>query len=103
MADFEEPYFGCMNDLTVCLIAWCIPGAACYFEAVAVDTVTKEGIAIPFLLPCCLGCIGGAINRGKIRENYKIEGSFVSDCLYSICYLCSATQEYREVKKRGGK
>jgi len=103
MAEFEEPFCGCFNDVPVCLIACCIPGGACYFEAVAVDTVTQEGLVIPFLLPCCLSCIGGAINRGKIRDHYKIDGSFVSDLVLSICYLCSATQEYREMKKREGK
>jgi Cys-rich protein (TIGR01571 family) len=70
-------------------------------QAKAVDIATQEGMVVPYILPCLLGCIGGAINRGKIREVYKIDGNFVTDCLlHFLCPLCAVTQEYREVNHR---
>mmetsp|Transcript_5333 Transcript_5333/g.9780 ORF Transcript_5333/g.9780 Transcript_5333/m.9780 type:complete len:105 (+) Transcript_5333:264-578(+) len=101
MADFEEPLCGCCTDLLSCLIAWCVPCGTCGISAYSVDKAAGDGMFIPFLLPCLIGCIGFAINRGKIREKYKLNGSFIIDCLlHWFCNLCAVTQEYREVRKR---
>ena len=109
MADFEEPLCGCLSDMCTCLIAWCVPGGICFLQASSVATATQssagggEGMCMPFLCVCCLGCLGGAINRGKIRTQYNIQGSFGMDCILWWCLpLCAATQEYREVQKRSG-
>jgi Cys-rich protein (TIGR01571 family) len=99
MSNFNEELFGCLSDIKVCLLGWCF---ACCLQAVAVDKATGTGAIVPALLTCCLGCIGAAINRGKIRERFGIEGSFVTDCLiWWCCGPCAACQEYREVQRRG--
>jgi len=106
MADFEEPLLGCLADFCICLVAFCVPCGACCMQAQAVDRATQgnEGVFMPLLCVCCLGCIGAAINRGKIRESFSISGSFVNDCLiWSCCGPCAATQEYREVRTRTNK
>lgn len=101
MAQFDEALCGCLSELCSCLVAWCVPGGYCFLQAKAVDIATQEGMVVPYILPCLLGCIGGAINRGKIREVYKIDGNFVTDCLlHFLCTLCAVTQEYREVNHR---
>jgi len=101
MATFDEPLCGCLNDLSSCCITWCIPCGLCYIQATAVDEATGNGCGMPFVLSL-FGCIGQAINRGKIREQYGISGNFVEDMLlHWCCILCSTTQEYREVKRRG--
>jgi Cys-rich protein (TIGR01571 family) len=103
MADFEQPLFGCLSDLFSCLIVSFIPGGICFIQASAVNRATGEGMVIPFILPCLAACIGAAINRGKLRDHYKLNGSFVIDCLlHWFCSCCAVTQEYREVNTREG-
>ena len=99
MSNFNEDLFGCLSDIKVCLAGCFYP---CCVQAVAVDKATGTGVVMPLLLVCCLSCIGAGINRGKIRERYGIEGSFIFDCfLWWFCGECAACQEYREVQKRG--
>ena len=70
-------------------------------QALAVDKALGTGAVIPYFMVACLLCVGGAINRGHIRERYGIEGSFVNDCvIWLCCGDCAACQEYRETRKR---
>jgi Cys-rich protein (TIGR01571 family) len=102
MSQFTEDLCGCFSDLTVCLWAWCVPGGICCVSASAVDKATGTGTALPYFLVCCLVSIGGALNRTKIREKYMIDGSFIMDLVFWCCVpVCAATQEYREVRRRG--
>mmetsp|Transcript_1079 Transcript_1079/g.2635 ORF Transcript_1079/g.2635 Transcript_1079/m.2635 type:complete len:106 (+) Transcript_1079:4754-5071(+) len=101
MTDFEEPLFGCFSDLFSCLVTSCVPFGSCYIQASAVTKATEEGMLVPFLLPCCFACVGGALNRGKIRDKYKYAGSFILDCvLHWFLTCCAVTQEYREVNRQ---
>ena len=102
MRDFNEPLFGCFKDIPLCLIASCVPCGLCYLQAKAVDTVTNDGMAIPCLLIYFAGCLGAAVNRGKVREVLKYDGSFCGDCcLHCFCSCCAVLQEYREVQTWG--
>jgi Cys-rich protein (TIGR01571 family) len=101
MTDFEEPLFGCFSDLFSCIVAWVVPCGSCYIQASAVSKATEEGMLVPFIMPCLLACVGGALNRGKIRDKYKYAGSFPLDCLlHWFCTCCAVTQEYREVDRQ---
>ena len=91
---------GCCNDMGSCLIASCVPFGLCYLQAKAVDEATGDGMGVPCLL-WALGCIGAAINRGKIRSQFEYEGSFIGDCfVHWFCTCCATLQEYREVKSK---
>jgi Cys-rich protein (TIGR01571 family) len=101
MANFNEELFGCFSDVKSLLWAWCVPGGACCMQALAVDKATGAGAVVPYFLVACLACVGGAINRGKIRERFGIGGDFINDLLiWWCCGPCAACQEYREVQKR---
>ena len=101
MSHFDEELFGCLIDKKICFIGCCVPGGCFCLQASAVNKATGKGLAVPYLLDCFLLCSGGAINRGKLRVTYEIEGSFVNDCLtWMFCGPCAGCQEYREVNKR---
>lgn len=56
----------------------------------------------PYCLVFCCGIFGAAINRGKIRVKFGIDGSCPGDyCMWCWCAPCAACQEYREAHKRG--
>lgn len=76
-------------------------------QASAVSKATQHGMGTPYLwqLACiCINCpcIGYAINRGKIRDTYNINGGGGCGdiCIHCWCGPCAACQEYREVKSR---
>lgn len=101
MGHFHEELCGCFSDIKSCLWVWCVPGGVCCVQAVATDRATQSGAFVPCILVALLGPIGAAINRGKIRERYGIEGSFVGDCCtWMWCAACAACQEYRETQRR---
>lgn len=61
-----------------------------------------KGECSALLLACCLGSIGAAINRSKIRDRFLISGSETEDCcLHLLCPLCAVAQERHEVLYRG--
>ena len=74
MGHFHEELCGCFSDWKSCLWVSCIPGGILCVQAVATDRATQGGAVVPCLLITFLGPIGAAINRGKIRERYGIEG-----------------------------
>lgn len=103
MAEFDENLLGCLSDLpSYCLSLF--PLGSCLLQAFALDKSSKTGLLKPILFSCFLCCIGGSINRGKLRAKYSIESTFIKDCLlWTCCVPCAATQEYREVNRREGK
>ena len=101
MSKFQEDLFGCFSECLVCLWGCCIPGGVCCMQALAVDKALGTGAIVPYILVWCLWCIGGTINRGKIRTRYGLSGGVVEDCLiWTYCWGCAGCQEYREVQKR---
>lgn len=101
MSNFQEGLFSCFANVKVCLWGTFVPFGACCIQAAAVSKALNKGIVVPFLLVSCLSCVGGAINRGHIRDEFKIQGSLISDALtWCCCGPCAACQEYREVHQR---
>lgn len=106
MGDFQESLFACFSNCPICLIVSCVPCGCCIVQAIAYNKATKEGIGMPLLCQCAcwsIGCwcIGMAINRGKIRTSFNINGGTLDDmCIHWCCSPCAVCQEYREVKKR---
>lgn len=98
MKKWEEGLCDCTNNMGVCLLVWCIPGALCCVQASAVNKVTQGGSFVPYILVWCLGYIGGTINRENIRNRLDLVGS-CGNSLFVWCYCCycAACQEYREV------
>merc|ERR1711934_390894 len=98
---FMESLLGCFSDCNSCVIVSFVPcGMACIQgSAVALANQTS------CMNPCCcqlyLCCIGGAINRGKIREALQYDGSCCIDlCIHFFCGPCAVCQEYREAKTK---
>lgn len=82
--------FGCTGNFVMCLWSWCIP---CGFECMqcvdANHVKTGSGMKA-FICAWCLCCIGAAMNRGEIRTELNVEGSFLLDCLMEWCCPCCA-------------
>lgn len=98
---FNQPLFGCLDDLGSCITICCIPFGCCFMQALAVNDANSNGICIPFMLLMFLGPLGGAFNRKSIRDIYKIKGNIFSDFfLHFCCCLCAISQEFREVHAR---
>ena len=99
--EWEEKLFGCCGNIPVCLVTGLLPGGICAVQAITVDKATGHGAFIPCLIICCLGTLGGAINRETIRKHYEIEGGLLGSlCVWCFCSACAACQEYREVAGR---
>jgi Cys-rich protein (TIGR01571 family) len=100
MSAWKAPLFSCwLNPCECCCVCCCPIGGPCYVQAnAAVKAKAHETCTIPFLLACFLGCIGTTINRGKIREAYKItEGSCFMDFItHLFCMPCAVCQESNE-------
>mmetsp|Transcript_399 Transcript_399/g.695 ORF Transcript_399/g.695 Transcript_399/m.695 type:complete len:107 (+) Transcript_399:1355-1675(+) len=99
--DWEEPLFGCLNDLGSCLVVGLVPCGAPVIQALAVKGVTHDSILVPFALYVFLFSIGAAYNRSQIRNYYNFKVEFITDCCtHCFCSPCAVCQEYREVKFR---
>ena len=90
----------CCETPCMCLWSWCIPcGFQCMqcIDAKTYSGESKNGV-VAFFLAWCLCCFGAGYNRTKVREQYKIEGSFILDCLCEwLMPCCAVTQEWRTV------
>mmetsp|Transcript_9619 Transcript_9619/g.14326 ORF Transcript_9619/g.14326 Transcript_9619/m.14326 type:complete len:111 (-) Transcript_9619:1194-1526(-) len=102
MSNFEEPLFNCTSDVPSCLISFLLfPIGTCLLQVDTVDTLRGDGVGVPIVHNLILGAVGGAINRGKIREKLGIRATFLEDCLlHYFCSCCASAQEYREAKFR---
>ena len=101
---WTEEMCGCTKDCMSCMVVWCLPFGGPIIQAVAVDKATEGGKCVPFLCSACFCAFGMAVNRGKIRERYNIDGNYCADCCaYLFCGPCMTCQEYREVNARKDK
>jgi Cys-rich protein (TIGR01571 family) len=100
---FDEPLFGCSQERTSCWVVALVPCGMPVIQAIAVDKAQGKGLVVPLLLGC-LGPIGAAINRARVRNAYGIEGTFCADfCIHLWCAPCSVCQEYRQALRKQGK
>jgi Cys-rich protein (TIGR01571 family) len=98
---FQESFCGCCSRPVSCLVSFFVPFGPCCLQGKSVGDVYKTDCCGPCLLGVVCCCIGAAINRGKIRTYYEIDGNCCVDLLAHIfCSPCAASQEYREVKTR---
>lgn len=103
MANWNESLCGCFSSLGFCLLVTFMPCFYPVYQGYIVNKATKEPWWKACCCPLCCCCIGGAVNRGKIRDRYLINGHFCSDCLaHYCCWPCAICQEYREVTSREG-
>ena len=66
-------------------------------------SIQKNG-CVGFSLSCMLCCVGAALNRKALRDNYHLKGNCIKDCfLYICCPCCLITQEYRKMKREAKK
>jgi Cys-rich protein (TIGR01571 family) len=104
MVNWEENLFGCCAAGGFCCLVMVFPCCYPVFQGFIVNKATGESCFAPCCCSLMLCCVGGAMNRGKIRDRYLIQGSFCSDCLvHCLCTPCAICQEYSEVRNREGR
>lgn len=98
---WSQTLFGCFENPVMFVWSLCVPcGAACMqgVDAKVLFPENSNAGMIACLLNCCLCCLGAGWNRKSLREVFKYEGSYIVDCLLSMCCCCCAvSQEWREV------
>ncbi|CAG9326260.1 unnamed protein product [Blepharisma stoltei] len=105
MNDFEEALFSCNKTpgLFCALVLFSCVGSPCCVQGRLVSRVCKSNFALHCFLPCGLGCIGAAYNRGRLREKYSMRTAYLSDCFVHLCCtICAVNQEFLEVHRRQG-
>ena len=101
MGNWEEGLFGCCGSTGYCFLVMIFPFCCPIFQGCTVNKAVKEPWSKACCCPLLCCCIGAAINRGKIRDRYLINGSFCEDCLiHCFCTLCAICQEHSEVRNR---
>lgn len=90
-----------ISGMITCIACLCCIGVPCMVQGKVISSIYEESAFLACCLACCCFGIGGAINRGKFRKYYIIEGSFAQDCGYHMfCCICAVGQEYQEHVKR---
>ena len=108
MGGWNVQIFDCVKSPVMFLWACCVPGGSCCMQALDAKLTEsdKNAWVIACLLDCCCGCIGGIVNRYRLRKALAIEDNVVLDILF-WCFLgcCAVTQEYMETmdRKKGDK
>ncbi|XP_071963569.1 placenta-specific gene 8 protein-like [Antedon mediterranea] len=87
--DWSTGLFGCLEEITPCLLAFCCPTIAESYLACEADESC--------IVPCCVPGAPIAI-RTKLRTQYGIRGSLCNDCaMYYCCVPCVVSQMIREI------
>ena len=102
---WKNNLFGCGGNAIMCIWSWCVPCGFHCMQCVDANHVLGEGTGIKaFFCAWCLCCIGAGFNRKEIREELKIEGTFLMDCLMEwCCGCCAVTQEWQEAMEKSYK
>lgn len=96
---FDQPLFGCFDDLVSLLIACCVPYGSAILQGMSIQTLTQgqETCFFPCLISAFACCFGSGLNRQNIRNKLNIDGTYTNDCcIHMWCDPCASCQEYRE-------
>ena len=94
--EWNASLFGCMGDVGLCCITWCLPCITFGQNAEKAGAGTCVTCGACYLcFPVCLGCFV----RGKIRESQGIDGSAVGDvAMHCCCSCCALVQEAKQLE-----
>ena len=102
---WKAPFFGCFDDMSSCILSFCVPCVQYGFNAAKIDGSGCFGACCMYA--CCMMCggyqcaIGGA-KRTSMRNQYMLEESCCCDCcVHWCCCWCALSQEARELEIRG--
>jgi Cys-rich protein (TIGR01571 family) len=103
MGGWDFKIFDCAQNIIMCLWGCFVPcGYVCMqaLDAKLTDS-DKNAVVIAGALVCCLGCLGGIINRYRLRQKLSItDESVLLDVLFWwFLPCCAVTQEYMQVMK----
>ena len=102
---WKAGFCDCFDDLSSCLLSFCVPCVQFGFNAQKIDGSGCFGACCMYC--CCMMCggyqcaIGGA-KRTSMRNQYMLEESCCCDCgVHWCCPCCALSQEARELEIRG--
>lgn len=105
MGGWDTQIFDCSKNIVMFAWSLCVPCGCVCMQAInaKLSDSDKNAPIIAALLLCCLGDIGGILNRYRLRTQLNIEDSIVADIVF-WCFIpcCAVTQEYIEVMKQKG-
>lgn len=101
-AAWNAKFCECTKNIPECILISCLGCIGVGLVQAKTAGKLDKGKVMPCLCAVGLGCFGMAYNRKKVRDEYRIKGSFILDLLfYAIgCFCCAPTQELREVEFR---
>jgi len=99
---WDTSLFECFTDVKILLgTCVCFPCQVAYQKATVEEHQCSFSDAI--MTTCCSVCCGVVV-RQKIRDKYKIPGSFLVDLLLVIgCCPCALSQQSRQLRIKGDK
>ncbi|XP_047144188.1 uncharacterized protein LOC124817804 isoform X1 [Hydra vulgaris] len=99
MPEFSNSICGCCGDISICLTTFFLP---CLTAGKNAEFVGGNCLLYGCLSLTCVNFITDGMTRGKIREKYGINGSFICDLIYHcFCPCCALIQEAQEIKAHG--
>lgn len=102
MGGWDIKIFDCNKNIVMFVWACCVPCGGLCMQVVdaKLSDSDKNAALIAGILACCLGCIGGILNRYRLRDKLDIKDNVVFDVLFQ-CFLpcCAVTQEYIQTMK----
>ena len=100
--DWEIKIYDCHKNFVMFLCASCVPCGCILMQAsnAKLSDKNKNSRINAYYLASCLLCIGGIINRYRLRQKLKIKSPVTNDILFSCFLPCfSVTQEFIQTVK----
>lgn len=96
MVGWKFELFDCYENPFMFFWSLCIPcGYHCMqtFSAKHAEPDNRHAALRAYSLVLFLGCLGGSINRNKLRQVLKVEDQMICDFIHCLAPCCAATQE----------